>query len=794
MPFNYDNIPEEMRWDKQWCLAGPDSKGQLKAPYGFNHTSIFNISPVDSEHWRDFEDCVEAAEKFGTGIGFILSAKDCFTCIDLDVKNHINESDESKWTSQEDLQRFGRIVYKFNSYTERSSSGQGVHIWVRGKIGEGCKRDGVEVYSQERFIVCTGDVISGSEIEDRQELLDILVAEIRSKEAPKVELVELEDAEPDDVIWERATTAANSDKFIQLCNGIWEEEYPSQSEADLALLSMFTFYSKSNSQCRRMFRQTALGQRAKATKNDRYLNDTLRLIRSREAAEEQANALAEQQAKEVLEQIERLENLNIVHDIPFPEELQEDIDDKSALVPQADEVPGLPWPPGFTGAVAQYIYAGAPRPVKEVAIISALGLMAGICGKAFTIPQSGLNQYIVLVARSAVGKEAMHSGISNLLGYVADSIPAAMSFVDFTDYASGPALTKAVAANQSFVNVSGEWGRKLARLGMEDGRDGPMQQLRTVMTNLYQKSGPKSIVGGIGYSDKEKNIASVSGVAYSMIGETTPQKYYDSLTEGMMEDGFLSRFTVIEYTGERPPANKTPLQPPHPALLDYLCGLITHAISLNERFVTQEVAHSPESEALLSAFDLECDKNINNSEDEGYRQMWNRAHLKAYRIAALLAVGDDHTNPIIRREHAEWGLEVVRRDIAVMSRRINSGDVGVGDAPREKKILSIIQKYLAKGAPESYGASDVMRKAAVVPRKLLQISTQRATQFTSHKAGQNAALDATIKSLIDSGYLVEVQKDKAAKEFNFVGKCYRVINLPMNTEETKEHNRQRKAS
>jgi hypothetical protein len=809
---NYDRLPDELRWDTQWCLAGPDDSGKYKAPHGFGPRGIFKISPTQNLHWRDLETTIEAATLYPPcGIGFMLTRKDSFTCIDLDIKNINNEPDQSKWTPQDQINRYYAIIKAFDSYTERSASGQGYHIWVHGNIGPGCKRDGVEVYSQDRFIVCTGDVIIEKAIEERQELLDILIGEINATIPKGIELVDKEQTDDDQTLFDRAREASNSDKFITLCNGDWSG-YPSQSEADLALLSIFAFYSKSNTQCRRMFRATKLGERPKATKNDTHINRTLKLIRSREAVEEEIDAANVQASAQLIAQLKAAQPSSPKHqntppaqqtaqvipmhpqapsaahtpafnaaDYPpdyheLPEHLR--FNDTEMSDPDDEPTEAIAWPPGLCGEVARYIYEGSPRPVKEVSIVSALGLFAGVCGKAYNIPQSGLNLYIVLVAKSAIGKEAMHSGIAGLMSTIGESIPNAMNYVDFTDYASGPGLSKAVAMNQSFVNVSGEWGRKLRRLGQEDGRDGPMQQLRTVMTNLYQKSGPKSIVGGIGYSDKEKNIASVSGVAYSMIGETTPDTFYDALTDSMMADGFLSRFTVVEYNGKRPPANTNPVKVPHQFLIEPMCSLVTHASDLNSRFVTQEVVRSPEAAKILNDFDLECDTKINSSDDEGYRQMWNRAHLKTYRIAALLAVADNHTNPIIMAAHAEWALMLIRKDIAVMSRRINSGDVGTGDAPRERKILSVIAKYLSAVPAVSYGIAPTMHAAGIVPRKYLQISTQRSGSFSGHRNGQNAALDATIKSLIDSGYLAEVPKEVAFKNHDFQGKCYRVINLP----------------
>lgn len=784
---NYNNIPEELRWTAHWCLAGLDETGQYKAPYGVGPRGPHPIPP-NAANKLDYLDVMEEhAERFKPyGLGFLLQPKSGFTCIDLDIKNANNEKDPKKWTSSEDLARFWKIIQAFDSYTERSQSGQGFHIWVKGDIGEGCKRDGVEVYSQYRFMVCTGDVVINKEIEERQELLNLLVGEIRAGKHIKIELVDIEEKEDDHTIMERARCADNADKFASLWSGEWDS-YPSQSEADLALLSIFAFYTKSNTQVRRLFRQSGLGQRAKATKNDRYINDTLRVIRSREAKEEEIDIAAQAESAALMQRIAQAAQNPIIQRYDEQNPL-------SALQPVIDpNEKGIQWPPGIGGAIAQYIFEYSPRPVKEVAIVSTLGFLAGVCGKAYNIPQSGLNLYVVLIAKSAIGKEAMHSGISTLASYIAVSgAPQIFEYIDFTDYVSGPALVKAVHARPSFVNVSGEWGRKLRRLSMEDGRDGPMQQLRTVMTNLYQKSGSKSIVGGLGYSNKENNISSVVGPAYSMIGETTPRTFYDALTDTMMEDGFLSRFTSIEYNGLRPELNLKPAESPEPLLLNLLVELATHVSSLHGKSITEFVTNEQVAQEILTAFDKECDKNINGSEDEGFRQMWNRAHLKAYRIAALLAVADHHTHPTIQKQHIEWAIDVVRRDIAVMQNRITSGDVGLGDSTREKKLLMLMHQYLTKTSfPKSYQISEKMQKAGVISRRYLQMSTSALTSFSTHRGGQSAALDSALRSLIDNGYIQEYTKDKSSKNFAFSGKCYLILNLPlseMQREDIKQNN------
>jgi hypothetical protein len=504
-------------------------------------------------------------------------------------------------------------------------------------------------------------------------------------------------------IFEVAATAANSDKFWKLWQGQWEGDFKSQSEADLALMSMFTFYSDSNSQCRSLFRASALGKREKAQKDDRYLNETLRTIRSRQAQEQSAELSAimahadtsrsnarssirgagrrtghrwrEEPHREVLQLAEPGQG-----DPPQPSHRQQ-APWRSLL--RCTATGGgrggigyalAPWVRGYAGPF--HLRKQLPAGIKEVSMVGALGMMAGLCGKAWHIPQSGLNLYIILVARSAIGKEAMHSGLAALVSHCQNKFPFFGNFVDFTEYVSGPALVKACLQNPSFVNVSGEWGRRLKRLAAEDGKEGPLQTLRTQMTNLYQKSGPQSIAGGLGYSNQEGTVASVAGVAYSMVGESTPGTFYEALTESMMEDGFLSRFLIIGYDGDRPDRNPAMLEVPDAALVQALVDIAAQAHAQINKGSSMPLGRTEEAAAVMAEFDAEAHHKITATDDESRRQMWNRASLKALRIAALLAVGDHYLSPCINAEHMRWAIDLIRRDIAMMNKRLEGGDVG----------------------------------------------------------------------------------------------------------------------
>lgn len=272
-PDRWACIPQDLRERSQWCVAGED-KAPRVATQGLPHARV-----NDPSTWRTFDEASAFAAHHGLHIGYVLHESDPFACIDLDVKDD---------TTPEQSERFQKIVDAADSYTEHSRSGRGLHVWVTGKVAKGMRRDGVEVYSHERFMICTGNILNHKPIEPRPELLGMLAADMGRTETAQP-LPDGLEVENDEAILQRATSAANGAKFQALFSGDWQAiGHTDHSKADAQLVQMLAEYSANNEQVERLFLQSVLGQRDKATKRKDYLKRTLAQARAHQANEPNA--------------------------------------------------------------------------------------------------------------------------------------------------------------------------------------------------------------------------------------------------------------------------------------------------------------------------------------------------------------------------------------------------------------------------------------------------------------------------------------------------------------------------
>jgi primase-polymerase (primpol)-like protein len=156
------NIPQELRRYVQWVVWKYEDRqfGKLtKVPY--DPKTGLPASVENPAQWATFEQACLALERGGyNGLGFVLTERDPFTFADLDFS-----------ADPETVNRQIEIYKAFNSYSERSPSGQGCHIIIKGHVPKGRRRSDIEVYSSLRYMTMTGDVINDVPIVERQDLL-----------------------------------------------------------------------------------------------------------------------------------------------------------------------------------------------------------------------------------------------------------------------------------------------------------------------------------------------------------------------------------------------------------------------------------------------------------------------------------------------------------------------------------------------------------------------------------------------------------------------------------------------
>jgi hypothetical protein len=160
----YSNIPEELRQLKQWVCAYDGSKVPMQA------TCPFPASSTNPATWSSFEEAVGAVM---TGaydyIGFVFNDNGI---VGIDIDNGFTPDGYLSELAHD-------IVSKCQSYVEKSKSGRGFHIFVKGDVPFKGKNNlaGVEVYKTARFFIMTGDVVSAMNIiRSNQPALDYIVS------------------------------------------------------------------------------------------------------------------------------------------------------------------------------------------------------------------------------------------------------------------------------------------------------------------------------------------------------------------------------------------------------------------------------------------------------------------------------------------------------------------------------------------------------------------------------------------------------------------------------------------
>lgn len=445
----------------------------------------------------------------------------------------------------------------------------------------------------------------------------------------------------------------------------------------------------------------------------------------------------------------------------------------SALVP----------PPGMVGQLAEYFYSSSRYPMKEGAILAALGLMAGVVGRSFNYDGAGLNLYLLLLAESGRGKEDMRAGIDRMLSAIRMNVPMVDEFIGPDTFASGQALIRVLENTPSFVSIQGEFGLRLKELN-DPRAPSSVIVLRRVLLDLYAKSGWNGWLRPTAYSERDKNTKLIHAPCVTILGESTAGHVFDNISFRDIEDGLLPRCLVLECDDERPRSNSSAGFPPPPELAKRLADLVATCLTMRQNNACGLVSATAEAAAVLQEVQDELDDAFNDKAREPHdRALWNRAGLNIRRVAAIIAVGSMPSAavpPVIEEAHVRWAVSFVGYCVDGLAQKFRDGVVGTGETRQEAEMKKYVREYLGltPARRRTYGVSQQLATTqGCIGTNYLRRRAKSCAAFTQDKRGFNAALDTTLAALCKSGWLYKLSPHEVNTKFGArMGDVYAIGN------------------
>ncbi len=158
----YDTLPKELTILPQWVNIWNNSKIPMQS------SIMKGASSVTPETWSDFETAKKSVENgIYDNLGFVFADNGI---VGIDIDDGFNEDGLLSDLSVE-------IMRLCQSYTEKSRSGRGIHILVKGDLpfrGRN-NRSGVEIYKSGRYFIMTGQTLVFKTLIENQQAIDFIV-------------------------------------------------------------------------------------------------------------------------------------------------------------------------------------------------------------------------------------------------------------------------------------------------------------------------------------------------------------------------------------------------------------------------------------------------------------------------------------------------------------------------------------------------------------------------------------------------------------------------------------------
>jgi hypothetical protein len=732
---NLDHIPNELRRLKQWAVY---DKFGFKLPNGNQIDAEFSMTDLESYSY-----CFSLVkqQKYD-GIAFYVNPKNLLTFIELKYTDDYQTS-----------LKYAEIIKKIGSYTEFNSDGSNIII-TKASVAHNIDKQNISIINKN-FVKLSGNQCSmNSDIAESQGYIDQIFSELvgatfeKLESNQKIDISNMEAPECQED-WEITQYIQNNDKddkFQKLWFADISKNYSSKKEASIELIKLITDASKSKNkaQITRIFNESVLAQEL-----NENITPLVEKLANKQHITETENFLQETQFEEIYE-----------------------------------------WPTGRLGQLADYVYKSSNRPNKTISLLAAITIPLGFCARNFRVSNSSLNAFYLLLGNTGIGKNDLAKARSRIYKAMKPKIGSDIEkFYGNSNFASGEGLiahcTRKSNCSLSIVSEFSGILKKISR----DNRTSAEESLRILLLNLYDYGSEQ--VAGVTYSKAKDDIPPLDRPNVSLFAESNPKDVYDSLNEKMITSGLLPRLIIVETKAKREYNNENAENVEIPQdLLNFLAQLAKFCIDCNNNDSIVKINIEEEAKKRIKEIDRITTDEINKeSENKSIAEIYNRAQVKVYKLAALLAIFDcsqdkegqfDFSTPILTLKHVQYAEKFIMASSKNIAEKFSKGEIGAENSNEEKpqfnEIINSIKEHNNSEFLKvcKYGVSEVLQKLGICSYVYILKKNAQKKHFKNHRLGATQAIKNAIKNLIEHEEIEIVHFHELNKLGNFRGNFYRL--------------------
>ena len=446
--------------------------------------------------------------------------------------------------------------------------------------------------------------------------------------------------------------------------------------------------------------------------------------------------------------------------------------------------------------IARHLKRVAPIPDSIISYAGAIALLSGIAGRRYNTPtRTGLNQYVIVLGRTGIGKEGAMTGIGSIFSAMPDPDEEQRRFIGPGYIASGQALIGELAENPSMVCAIGEIGHLFRQLSSPNCGPADSLLLRMFLT-LHNKSGINDWLQSSSWADKKRNLPNIHAPSFSILGDSTPRYFYKGMNADMIQQGLYPRLMVFEVEKDlpsEPPSSYGSTVKFQGVVRDKFIRLLNEC---RESTITV-CDWSNKAKAVLDGYFYECNKQRMKLAHTAAEDILTRSHIKALRLATLFAIcqGDnfDTPQPKITESHALQAVRIEKFATGSVLDRVASGSIGIETTERQKlnTLLSWFRTYLdVKNLPNAFeddwakhslAEIQLVRKRGVLPVALIYPAISDHSIFEGVKS-RRKMLSELLNELVQHERLTYLERGNEALKTNdgkeiTTGECYQIVDL-----------------